>query len=557
MYRHRYRRILWFFAGVISSFIWWDIILPRFGLRGWARRTRPGRLRKVAARYRVLAIDMGGVLIKVGQFLSARLDVLPVEITNELSGLQDEVQPEPFDTVRRVVEAEFGMPITAKYAEFSSTPLASASIGQVHRARIRLPGAQPDTEPSLASVVVKIQRPDIQDIVETDLAALRVVGGWIQRYPPIRKRAHVPSLLEEFSHSLHEEIDYLTEGKNAETFATNFRDRKDICVPQVYWDYTTRCVLTLEDVWSIKITDYAAIEAAGIDRKEVAERLFDTYLKQIFEDRFFHADPHPGNLFVMPVAGETEEPERVSWQLVFVDFGMVGRVLSDQFAGLREMLISVGTQDASRLVNAEKKLGVLLPTADLDLLERAGARMFDQFWGKTTPEMMDIHREEALKFAQEFRDLIYEMPFQVPENLILLGRCVSILSGMCTGLYPDFNLWSGLAPYATRLVESEQGSRLQTILNEIGNILRILVSLPARTENLLNRIEQGKLEVRDPELHRQVSRLTHSLNRLTGGVIFAAFFLGGVQLYLSSQITLATLCAAAAGLILIWLLVRS
>ena len=239
----------------------------------------------------------GGVLIKVGQFLSARLDVMPREVTSEFADLQDEVGAERFEDIRRVIEEEYGEPLERRFVEFDPVPMASASIGQVHSARIcnATPGGAP-----CPPVVVKVQRPRIQQIVEADLAAIRVAGGWLQRMESVRRHVHLPGLIDEFSRTLFEEIDYVQEGKNAERFAANFKGRDEVRVPDVVWSHTTRRVLTLQDVGAIKITDYAAIEAAGMDRGKVANRLLDIYLKQVFEDGFFHADPHPGNLFVLP-----------------------------------------------------------------------------------------------------------------------------------------------------------------------------------------------------------------------------------------------------------------
>ena len=175
--------------------------------------------------------------------------------------------------------------------------------------------------------MVKVQRPNIENIIATDLAALRTVGRWLNYYPPIRKRANVPALLEEFTRTLYEEIDYLAEGRNAETFAANFKDHPGVLVPKVIWTHTAQRVLSLEDVQGIKITDYEAISAAGISRTEVASRLLDTYLQQIFQDGFFHADPHPGNLFVrVNPADGTRLEKKPEWRLTFVDFGMVGRI---------------------------------------------------------------------------------------------------------------------------------------------------------------------------------------------------------------------------------------
>ncbi len=555
MSQSRYHRILWFFTKIVISEIIWDIAMPRIGLRRLSRATRQGRMRGAAVSFRALAIQMGGVLIKVGQFLSARLDVLPREVTDELSGLQDEVKPESMENVRRVVEAEFGALITEKFLEFDPAPVASASIGQVHRARLKLP-AQPGSDPAAnPQVVVKVQRPDIQAIVEVDLKALRVVGGWLHRYPPIRKRANVPELVEEFSRTLYEEIDYLAEGKNAETFAENFKDNQAVLVPRVYWSHTTRRVLTLEDVQSIKISDYSAIEEAGIDRKLVAERLFQSYLKQFFEDRFFHADPHPGNLFILPGARDGH-PKGTDFRLTFVDFGMVGRVSQQQFAGFRELLLAVGLRDGSRVVKAYQALDVLLPGANLELIARASDRVFENFWGKTAPEIKSMHREEAVKFASEFSSLMYDMPFQVPENLILLGRCLGILSGMCTGLDPDFNIWTSIAPLAAKLVQGESGNQFSAILSEIGNTLRVLAALPQKAETLINTIESGKLVVSAPDLKYKIAQLERNQSKIVGAILFAAFLLGGIELHHDNEMTPAVILGVAAGLSLIWTLFR-
>jgi predicted unusual protein kinase regulating ubiquinone biosynthesis (AarF/ABC1/UbiB family) len=478
--RARYRRLMVFFSGVAISFIFWEIILPRLGLRALTRRTRSNRYRNVAARFRVLAIRMGGVMIKVGQFLSSRLDVLPPEITEELAGLQDEVPPEQFEEIRKLAEEDLGFPLNEKYESFEEIPLAAASLGQVHRARLCIN----DPKGDFCNVVVKIQRPYIDQLIEVDLSALKQVGGWLQKYPPISKRVDVPSLMEEFSTTVRDEVDYLAEGRNAEIFSDNFKDNPRVHVPRVVWTHTTRRVLTLEDVFAIKITDYDAISAAGIDRGDVARQLLDTYLKQIFEDGFFHADPHPGNLFVTPLKGQIEDG-KPAWRLTFVDFGMVGNVPDSLRAGLREMLIAMGTQDAARMVRSFQTLHVLLPSTDLKQLEQMSASIFDMFWGKSMDELRQLSPEEMFRFADRFRDLMYNMPFQLPQNLLMLGRTVAILSGMCTGLDKDFNLWNQLAPYATKLVSQEVGSNWRVWLDEAGNILKELIAIPTKMGRVL------------------------------------------------------------------------
>lgn len=550
--RARYRYIMGFFARAIASFIFWEIVLPRLGLRMLTRRTRSRRYTQIAGQFRAMAIRMGGVMIKVGQFLSARLDILPVEITEELSGLQDEVPAEDFDAIRKLAETELGAPLEEKFESFEPEPLAAASLGQVHRARLRADA--PEAE-QFRDVVVKIQRPFIDQLIDVDFSALRRVAGWLMRYQPIRKRVDLHALITELETTVHHEIDYISEGKNAETFSANFAGRKRIHVPRVVWSQTTQRVLTLENVYAIKITDYDAITAAGIDRSQVARVLFNTYLKQIFEDGFFHADPHPGNLFVTPMPAT--ESRKVDWQLTFVDFGMVGYVPQELRDGLRELLIGVGTRNAARVVEAYRILGVLLPSADLKLLEQAEAQLFDRFWGMSMSELRNVNHGEMRQFAMQFRELMYEMPFQLPHNLLLLGRTMAILSGMCTGLDPNFNVWSQLAPYAQKLVAEEGLSNWEVWLDEIGDLVKELIGLPAQTGRVLTRLERGELNVNTPQVNRQIYHLESAVNRLTGSVVFAAFLFGGVLLYRGGDVTLGYVFWALASLTLFWMVFLS
>lgn len=550
MDRTRYQRIIFFFGRVFISLIFWDIILRRIGFKERVRRTRPQRLQKIARDYRQLAVQMGGVLIKVGQFLSARADMLPEEITAELSGLQDEVPPEDFNAIRRLLEAELGGTLAEKFAEFEEVPLAAASLGQVHTAELF--AAQGGDNGGWDQVVVKIQRPDIEQVIATDLAALRTVGNWAMRYEPVRRRADIPALLAEFSRILYEEIDYLAEGRNAETFAENFKEKPGIRVPGVVWTLTTRRVLTLENVYAIKITDYDQIKNAGIPLEKVAERVFDIYLYQIFENGFFHADPHPGNLFVQPLG--SNELGEVNWQLTFVDFGMVGHVPPGTRAGLRELAIGLATRDADRMVKAYQALHVLLPSADLDLIAQADARVFDRFWGKSMDELRDIPFEEMHEFAKEFRELVYAMPFQVPQDIVFLLRTVAILAGICTGLYPNFNFWESLIPYASSLLAEEDESRFDFFLAEAGAILQTLLTLPRKMESALEKIERDEVGVRIPGLDAQLGGIELTLRRILYALIFAALLVSGVQLQLGGELLFARLLYAGSIIVLVGML---
>jgi len=546
--RARFLRILWFFAGVIARFIFWELLLAQVGLRGAVRRSRPQRFRSEAERFRALAIRMGGVMIKVGQFLSSRLDVLPPEVTETLADLQDEVPAEKFSDLRRLAESELQAPLTEQFAWFDESPLAAASLGQVHRARLK--GDSPESE-QFQRVVVKILRPNIEQIVETDLAALRIVGGWLMRYRPIREHADVPALLKEFSATLREEIDYRLEAEHAEMFAENFKDDPRVHVPRVVRSRSTRRVLTLEDVYAIKITDYETITAAGIERSEVARRLLEVYLEQIFDDGFFHADPHPGNLFVTPVPAETGSP---GWKLTFVDFGMVGRLPENLRAGLRETVIAVGTRDPARLIKSYKTLGFLLPGADTVEIENASMMVFDRFWGMSMSELRSVDLREFHDIGHRIRDVMLEMPFQVPNNLLMLVRTVAILSGMCTGLDPNFNLWNQLEPYAKKLVAEQGGSTLDTVLETLKEVVSALAALPSQASRVLAQAEREGLLIRAPQVNRQIGALEQSVDRLTGSVIFAALLLGGILLFNAGNLFFGQGLLGLAGIVLLWVL---
>jgi predicted unusual protein kinase regulating ubiquinone biosynthesis (AarF/ABC1/UbiB family) len=290
----------------------------------------------------------------------------------------------------------------------------------------------------------------------------------------------------------------------------------------------------LEDVFAIKITDYDALTAAGIDRGEVASRLIENYVKQIFEDGFFHADPHPGNLFITPLAKEQTDG-KTAWKLTFVDFGMVGRMPKNLKTGLREVLIAIGLRDSARLVRAYQSLGVLLPKANLTQIENASRQVFDRFGGMAMSELRNIKHDEMVTFTMQFRELLFEMPFQLPENLLYLGRTIGILSGLCTGLQPDFNVWTEITPFAAKLAAEEGGSDWKTWLDELGSIAKLMVALPGRVDRVMAQVERGDIKVQAPLLNLQMSSLERSVNRLTGVIVFLALLLTGVTLFPSDS----------------------
>jgi len=540
--RARTRRILWFGARVVAVVVWWELLLRPVLGRQRGNRGALERYRRIARAFRDLSVSMGGVLIKIGQFISARVDVLPRDITDALADLQDEVPPEKFEDIRAVVEAELGRPLEQAFAFFDSNVEAAASLGQVHRARL-LTGE---------NVVVKVQRPGISLIVAADLSAVRTVVSWIRNYRPIRRRVDLMALLDEFSRILYQELDYIQEAENAAQFAANFADDSDVVVPRAYPELGTRRVLVLEDVRSIKIADLAALQAAGIDRQEVARRLFNAYLKQWFEDGFFHADPHPGNLFIRPIGNADERPR--PFVLTFVDFGMVGHIAPTVRAQFREFLIGLTTRDAGRMVRAESKLGFFLPGADLTLVEKATEQVFARFYGMTTAELMSMDRRELHTFAHQFRDLLFEMPFQVPHDYIYLGRAAGILSGMCSSLDPAINYWTLVEPFARKILQEELTSGLGDWLARATEFLGLLVRLPTEADRFLGKALAAELEIKvapGRELERDIQALKGTIDRLVWGVVFAALLIAGVLWTTNHYITLGAIALVLAVIALL------
>lgn len=522
--RARTRRILWFGAWTIARVLWWEVVLRRLLGSQRVNRSRLQRYSQLAREFRDLAISMGGVLIKIGQFVSSRVDVLPREVTDELADLQDEVPPEHLGDIRAIIETELGQSLEQAFAWFDASVQAAASLGQTHRARLH----------SGEQVIVKVQRPGIALIVETDLAAVRTVLYWIRDYPPLRRRADVIRLLDEFSRTLYEELDYVREAENAIRLAENFAARPDVIVPRPYRRLCTRRILTLQDVEAIKITDCAALAAAGVDRKQVAARLLDVYLKQVFEDGFFHADPHPGNLFVHPVGDPAERPR--PFKLAFVDFGMTGRVAPTVQTHLRQALVGLAMRDSHRIVRAASELGFFLPEADLPTIEQAVNQLLARFYGMSMDELRRLDLRELHAFFQQFQQLLFEMPIQLPQDYIYLGRTVGILSGLATSLDPDFNVWAAVQPYAEKLVSAEISGGLGDWLKPIGELFGVALRMPVTADRVLERALANNLVVRIAlanEMRREFSALIVSINRLRQTILFATLLLGGIVLIIN------------------------
>lgn len=540
--RARYRRILRFAALYMAQAWWFELFLPRIGLSGFAVRGRARRLRGVARSFHTLAVSLGGLMIKVGQYMSSRLDVLPPEITKELEGLQDEVPPVEFGAIRTLAESELGVPLDVAYEWVDPTPLAAASLGQAHRARLSAADA---AEAGFADVVVKVQRPGIDEIVDVDLAALRKVARWLSRVAVVREHVDLPALIEEFAHTSMLEIDYLHEARNAERFAENFADDARVTVPEIAWERTTKRVLTLSDVTAIKINDLAGLRAAGIDPSEVAAEFAKVMFDQLFVDGFFHADPHPGNIFVTPRAAGTDAAAR-PWTLTFIDFGMMGEVPDSLRQGLRQLIIAVAARNGRQLVESIREVGLLLPSADTVELERAMTALFARFGGMGFAELQKVDPREFRDFAIEFGDVVRAMPFQLPDNFLLIVRTVSLTSGMCSSLDPAFNMWDAVEPYADQLLRDESGNTVRAFAREALSIAGVMVRLPRRLDDVVTRIEEGRLTVDTPRLDQRIRGLERTGRRVISAVLFAGLLIGGTVLRADEQVLGTMLMAISA-----------
>ncbi len=537
--RARYRRVRSFFAGVLLHALWWDGILNRPLLR----RLRPPALkrwRKIASRYRKLAIEMGGVLIKLGQFLSTRVDILPQEIIRELAGLQDEVPAASTVEVVAQLEEDFQRPLDEIFAWFSPRAVAAASLAQVHSAR--LAGGE--------EVVVKVLRPGIDVLVETDLAAFARATRWLRLWGPIRRRVDVAWIEKEFTAVTRRELSLLSEGRNSERFADDFADDPQVEVPKVYWSHTADRTLTMANVAFIKASDPEGITAAGIDRSQVAKRLYAIYMRQFFVTHFVHADPHPGNIFIKPLPHPLRPDEQEfqpgqavplvpdrPFQIVFVDFGMTTVIPERLRHGLREFAIGLGTRDARRIVESYRDVGALLPGADIERLVRAHEEILDRFWGIRLGDLRDVALAQAKHLLVEYHDLLFAAPIQLQADMLFASRAVGLLAGITTTFDSAFNPWAETIPFAEQFAREEESGRLRSWLDELRQLGQALVKVPAQLDRLLVRAERGTLGFQaslSPPAQKRIRRLERAVDRLAWMVAGAALLVSGIILRVAS-----------------------
>jgi predicted unusual protein kinase regulating ubiquinone biosynthesis (AarF/ABC1/UbiB family) len=521
----------------------------------YAVRPNSAVLIEVLVAFRETALELGVLMIKLGQFLSSRVDLLPEKAIALLSSLQDEVQPAPFDHVVSVIESELGRPIEEVFSLLERKCTASASLGQVHKAILASTGE---------TVAVKIQRPNIEQLVRMDLSTLKFVIWVITRFVDVNGFIDLMGVYHEFKRTIYEEIDYVREAANARRFKEMFKDDPMIYIPRVYDQYVSQRMLVLEWIDGIKINDYAALDAAGISRLEVAKRTVCAYFYQFFETGFFHADPHPGNIFVKK--GSTGDEPIVT----FVDFGMVGSLTKNMKRLMKDALLAYIARDSRTLVHALSQLGFIDEGANLASIERAMSLMIERYHGMTLGEVSDLDIPEMV---EDVAYLLYGQPFQIPAQFAFTGRAVATLAGVSTGLAPEFNFVEVATPYARKFLGLDaQGAQqtLHQLFNQLLDIGRVLLTLPRSLQQVINRLETGQIEVKlASNGHSRWIGLrgrgggrdngaSSGVGSFTWLFMFVASLAGGIFLLTSAHQSIAGwFCFGLAGLAMLRLLVKS
>jgi predicted unusual protein kinase regulating ubiquinone biosynthesis (AarF/ABC1/UbiB family) len=490
-----------------------------------SRARRRKRLhRESAIRLREAAIRLRGVFIKLGQFMSARVDILPEEYTEELAALQDQVPPMPFPPIRERVVLELGRSLDEAFAAFASEPVAAASLGQVHEA----------TLPDGRRVAVKVQYPGVQAVVATDLRAARIVLRLL-RWKFSRWR--FDTLYDEFARVLQGELNYINEGRSADRFRANFAADPSIVVPEVIWSHTTAHVLTLEYVEGIKITHFTEIRARGIDLRVVARLIARAYMQQILAHRFFHGDPHPGNLFVQ----RGDDAPR----LVFVDFGIMQRITPQMHDGITQTIRAIIDRDVPEIVRGLQLLGFIAVTGNLADIERAVDFFMDRYRDMPPRMFKNITVLEIADDVEQFFRVSHAL--QVPNNFILFGRTAGMLNGLCATLDPELNLVELAKPYAVEFLKAERGiwSRVVRYGREWGDVV---LTLPQELHTFLSRANRGEFQtlMSSEDVSGRISQLYRLSHRtLLAGVALAGVW-SAVLFWERNHEVAAAVCAAGA-----------
>jgi predicted unusual protein kinase regulating ubiquinone biosynthesis (AarF/ABC1/UbiB family) len=417
---------------------------------GRKRETTPEQRHLEGAMLREKFLKLGPTFIKIGQTLATRADLLPVEYIQEISKLQDEVPPFPTEQARAIIEAELSGKIEDIFESFEDVPVAAASLGQVHRARLRTGQA----------VAVKVQRPDLAEHIEFDIRVLRRIALFLERYPNLIRGVDWQGTINEFHATIFEEMDYSQEARNAEVFRKNFADWKDVYVPTIYLIFSTNKVIVMEFIEGLKVTDTESVTAAGNNPHEIVKLLARTYLKQLLEDGFFHADPHPGNLRVMS-----------DGRLAFFDFGMVGRISMELQSRLINAFFHIVERDVHGLVEDMVRLGFIELSPDEEARFKPVIEgLFDRY---LSLRLGDVKFKELIF---DLAHVIYEFPFRIPASFTYIVRAIMTLEGIGTMVDPNFNFFEVARPYAKGFMFKREGRYLRTMIvnqlirGETGNI---------------------------------------------------------------------------------------
>ncbi|HGJ67278.1 TPA: AarF/ABC1/UbiB kinase family protein [bacterium] len=452
-----------------------------------------------AKRLRLALEELGPTFIKMGQMLSTRADIVPHDIFIELQKLQDQVPPVPSDKIKSEIESELKMSLDDIFVEFDNIPLASASIGQVHKARLK----------TGEKVAVKIQRPDLKKIVEDDLNILNTAAVLAERHIPEIRIYNPVDFVREFAKALRNELDYSLEARNMERFSHNFADDKSVYIPKVYWQFCTNRIITMEFVEGIKVTNINELQKKGYDIKRIARKGAEAYLKQIFIHRFFHGDPHPGNIYILP-----------NEVIAFMDFGIVGRLTTAMTSKLNRLLISIARKDTEAIADAIIAISSIDEnTSEEDLLADI-AELADKYYDISIGQLS----VETLIF--DMTEISARHRLVLDKQLSLLGRVLAQIEGVGRQLDPDFDIVTLIQPFAQNLISRKYSPHemLKKTYKLAGDYADLVRSMPRDIQTALDRVKSGKLriEFKHIGLENLVSGLERSTSRLAFAIIIAA-----------------------------------
>ena len=445
--------------------------------------------------------ELGPTFVKFGQLLSTRPDVVPPDIVAELRSLQDDVRPFPFVQVREVVEAELGLTLEQAFLRFDETPIAAASIGQVHRA----------TLPNGDQVAVKVQRPNAPRQIESDLALLYQAARMIKERVRALDFIDAHELVDEFARFIRQELDYKLEARNAETFRRNFGDSEVVVVPKVYWSYCGTRMLTLEFLEGIQLADLDLETTSLQERRELAYQVTKTWMEMIFRHGFFHGDPHPANVLVL-----------AGGRIGLVDFGLVGKLTDEDMARLTRLFIDAATENVDALPRRLGELGVRYPKEREEEFRTALRELFYRYYGASLAEI------DPIQVIREAFGLIYSMNLRLPTRFVLLDKAIATLGAVGVDLYPDFNVFEVAHPYARELMlerftPRRLAQRAQTEGRELAGIAR---ELPYQIHDVLQEIRDGQIEV--GFVHKGLDEFMHKLDVVFNRLVVALVVAGGL-----------------------------